>query len=112
MLTQRLRHLVTIQQRTTSLNAYREDVSSWTTLRQVYAGVEPVSGKEYNAAAATQSETTVRVICRYEDVSDVTTRHRITFNSETYDIVDVINEGTKGRMVSFMCRKGANEGGQ
>lgn len=112
MLTQRLRHLVTIQSRTTSLNAYREDVSSWATHRQVYAGVEPVSGKEYTTAGATRADVTVRVICRYEDVSDVTNRMRISFNSETYDIVDVINEGTKDRMVSFMCRKGANEGGQ
>ena len=112
MLGQRLRHLVTIERRTTSLGSYGEDTSAWATLRQVYAGVEPVSGKEYAAAAATQSETTVRIICRYEDVSDVTTRDRISFGSEYYDIVDTINENTKGRMVSLMCRKGANEGGQ
>lgn len=112
MLAQRLRHLITIQQRTTSLNAYREDVSAWTTLRTCYAGVEPVSGKEYASSGATVGETFVRVICRYIDVSDVTSRMRITFNSETYDIAEIVNEGTKDRMVSFMCRKGANEGGQ
>jgi SPP1 family predicted phage head-tail adaptor len=112
MLAQRARHLVTIQARTTSLNAYREDVSSWTTHRQVYAGVEPVSGKEYTAAGATRAEVLVRLVCRYEDVSDVTTRMRVSFDSETYDIVDVINERTANRMVSLMCKRGVSEGGQ
>lgn len=112
MLAQRLRHQITIEQQAVSLNSYRENAGTWSTLRTVFAGVEPVSGKEYAAASATVGETLVRIVCRYIDVSDVTNRMRISFGGEYYDIAEIVNEGTKDRMVSFMCRKGANEGGQ
>lgn len=112
MLAQRLRHQVTIEQRTASLNAYGEDTSSWTTLRTIFAGVEPVSGKEYAAASSTVGETLTRFPCRYEDVSDVDNTMRLSFDGTYYDVVEVINEKTANRMVSIMAKRGANTGGQ
>lgn len=112
MLAQRLRHQVTIEQRSTSLNAYQENVAAWSTLRTIFAGVEPVSGKETAAAGATQGVTLVRFVVRWDDVSDVTTAMRISFDGKYYDIVEVINEITRNRMGSLVAGVGANRGGQ
>ncbi len=112
MLAQRLRHLITIESKATSINAYRENVGAWSTLRQVYAGVEPVSGREFMASSGSQAELQTRFICRHEDVSDVTPQMRITFDGKVYDITEVINERTVNRMVSLIGKAGTNAGGQ
>lgn len=100
----RLRHLVTVQSRTVSLNSYREDTSSWATYCTAWACIEPLSGREFLSAAALQSDVAVRITVRAEDVEGVTPQHRVLWNGKTYDIVSVVNVFERGRWAQLMCK--------
>ena len=110
MLAQRLRHQITIEQQALSLNAYRENVGAWSTYATCFAGVEPVSGKEYATAGAVLSETSTRFVLRYEDAPAVTAQMRVLFNGKYYEVVEVINEMQRDRMISLMCKVGVSDG--
>lgn len=118
MLAQRLRHQITIEQKSTSLNAYRENTGTWSTLRTVFAGVEPLSDRssaavrEFAASGATVAQRRVVFVCRHEDVSDVTPQMRVVFNGQNYEIEGLINEMSRDRMVNILANTGTNRGGQ
>lgn len=100
----RLNQRITFQRRTESINAYGEDVGSWSDLVTVWGGVEPVSGKEFFAALQVQSNVTVKIVCRYSsDTSGITTKDRISHGSNTYDIAAVLNVGSRNKELQFMC---------
>lgn len=110
MFAQRLRHQITIEQQALTLNAYRENVGAWSTYVTCFAGVEPVSGKEYGNAGAVLAETTVRFVLRHEDAPNVTAQMRVAFGGKHYEIVEVINELQRDRMISLMCKVGVSDG--
>lgn len=100
----RLNQRVTFQRRTESLNAYREDVGTWADIETVWAGVEPVSGREFFSALQVQSNISTRVVARYsEAVADVTVKDRIVHGSNIYDIVSILNIGSRKKEFHFMC---------
>ena len=100
----RLNQRVTFQRKTESLDAYREDVGAWADLVTVYAGVEPVSGKEFFSALMVQSDITTRVVVRHSaDVSVVKAKDRISHNGQIYDIQSILNIGSRNKELHFMC---------
>lgn len=116
MLAQRLRHKVTIQRRSTSINAYGENESTnWTNFASdVYAGIESFSAREYLTAGATQGERLVKIIIRYMDGINNTMRvlWQAPGGARYYDIKGVLSEGEKNRMITLMCEEGVNDGGR
>lgn len=116
MLAQRLRYKVSIQRRSTSINAYGEnDSNNWIDFAVgVYASIEPFSAKEYMAANATQGEQLVRIIIRY--LENVSNTMRVMWQAPTgtryYDIKGVISDNEKNRMMTLMCEEGLNDGGR
>ncbi len=62
----RLRHRIRIESYTATRDSYGEEVKSWATVATVYAGIMPLSGREYVEAQATQDETTVRFLVRWQ----------------------------------------------
>ena len=101
----RLNQRITFQRRTESLDAYREDVGTWTDLVEVAAGVEPIRGKEFFAALQVQSDITTLIVVRYSsDVSGITAKDRIVHGSDTYDIAGPpINVNSRNKELHFMC---------
>jgi SPP1 family predicted phage head-tail adaptor len=100
----RLNQRITFQRRTESLDAYREDVGSWTDIVTVSGAVEPINGREFFAALQVQSNITTKVIIRYSsDVSGVTTKDRISHGSNIYDIAAILNVGSRNKELHFMC---------
>jgi SPP1 family predicted phage head-tail adaptor len=100
----RLNQRITFQRRTETLDAYREDTGTWADLVTIYAGVEPVSGKEFFSALQVQSDISTRIVCRYSsDVSGVTTKDRVSHGSNYYDIVSILNVGSRNKELQFMC---------
>jgi SPP1 family predicted phage head-tail adaptor len=97
----KLRHRVEIQEFTTVIDDDGYPTENWGTIATVWASVEPVSGKEYWAAAAVQAETTVKVTMRYRD--GITTAHRLRFGGRVYDIKAVINVEERNRVLELMC---------
>lgn len=116
MLAQRLRYIVSIQQRSTSINAYGEnDSNTWNNFAVgVYASIEPFSAKEYLAANATHGEKLVRIVIRY--LYGVNNTMRIMWQSDSgtryFDITGVISDNEKNRMMTLLCVEGLNDGGR
>jgi SPP1 family predicted phage head-tail adaptor len=99
----KLRHLVTLEQRTTAPNEFGEPVESWSTYRTVRASREDIAGREWFAAQQTQSEVTTRFELRYMD--GVTTAMRVMAAGVPYNIVSVADpEGRRRKLVLLTTR--------
>jgi SPP1 family predicted phage head-tail adaptor len=104
-----LRHLVTVQSRSTTPDTYGEPAQTWSSLyADQPASIEPLSGRELLNAQAIQSDVTHRLRMRY--VSGVETKHRILFGSRVFDIRAVRNVDERGIELEILCTEGASAG--
>ena len=67
-----LRHRITFQKLTTSVNENGFEVETWEDFKTVWAAVSNLHGREYFAAAAVQAENTVKFTIRYLTGLDTT----------------------------------------
>ena len=84
---------ITIQQPSESQSAFVDMTISWATLRSVWAHVIYKSGNEKDQADRITDITTVIFTIRY--ASDVTQQMRVSFDSNTYYIDEVLHHGRK-----------------
>ena len=102
----RLRQRITFQRHTQSLDGYGENVGTWSDLVTVWAGVEPVSGREFFASEQVQSDVTTLVVVRYSsEVFGVFVTDRIQHGANYYDIRSIIDVNSRGEELQFMCAK-------
>ena len=66
---------------------------SWSTLATVFGHVMTAKGNEAFQAARVNADETIRVTIRYR--ADVTTKHRIQWQSQNYDITAVDRSGRR-----------------
>lgn len=96
-----LRHRVTIQKATESINEKGETVPTWETFATVWAAVEPLRGREYFQSNAIQSELTTRIRIRY--LAGVNPHMRVLYNGRTFHIQAVIDVDERHREMQLMC---------
>ena len=96
-----LRHRITIQQNTPSQNSHGEPVASWSTLATVWAAVEPLTGREFFTTEQVQSELSVRFRIRHR--TGITPLMRISWDSRTFTIENVIRVQENKREIHLMC---------
>jgi SPP1 family predicted phage head-tail adaptor len=86
--------------------------TTWQDVEEVFAGIEPLFGREFFAAQQTQNETSVRIVLRHYHGLDKTWRVRDIGSSPevTYTIDSVINENNRDRMMTLMCKEGTHSG--
>jgi len=82
--------------------------ASWVELDTVWAGVEPLSGREYWAQQQVQSEITVRIRIRYR--SDVLAGMRVTYSGRIYTIKNIIDPQEYHQELQLMCSEGVVDG--
>lgn len=101
----RLRHRVTIQTRSQSVNEYGEPSNSWSELDQVWAAIEPINGDERveMQSSARQGHTSHRVTVRY--LANVDATDRVLFGSRVLEIVSVLNFDEKDEFLTLLCRE-------
>ncbi len=99
----RLRHRVTIQSRSATMDAAGGQPDTWTDVATVWAGVEPLSGREYLAASANNAEVTHKVTMRHRD--GVTAAQRLAFGIRRFDILAVMDRDERGVELTLMCRE-------
>lgn len=88
----RLDRLITIEQPIESTDpSYGAPIQTWATLAQVWAQVKPVRGSEYFAAQQMNARVDTVFKIRYR--SDLTTKMRISYGGELYDIQSIIELG-------------------
>ena len=109
----RLRHSVTIQQRTATVDGYGQQSTAWTDVITALAAIEPLSGRELFAAQAVQSEVSHRVTIRYRSELDVPRTGaalRVAFGSRVFDVHAVLNMGERDREMHILCSEGLTNG--
>lgn len=104
-----LRHRVTVQRQVITRNAIGEAVRGWEDLATVWAGILPISGREFWAASQVNATTTHRVIMRALDGID--TSCRIVFGARYFGVDAVINPAERGQRIELMCTEGIGDGG-
>jgi len=105
----RLRHQVTIKYKETTQNDLGEEVIVWTDLVTVWAGVEPLRGREYMDSRQAQADVDTRIRMRYQEGVTVRPSHRVYFGSRVYEVISVIDPQERNRDLQLMCREHVEE---
>lgn len=99
----RLRHRVELLRPQITRDALGAAVTEWVPADTVWAGVEPLVGRELHAARQEHSEISVRVVMRYR--ADVAADWRLRRGAETMELVaPPINPDMRNRELQLMCR--------
>lgn len=102
---------VTLQQRQTTINALGETVITWADVATVWAGAEPLRGRELFAANQTQSSISVRFAIRWR--ADVDAGMRVMWRGAPYAIEGQPIDVDGGRQwLELMCIHGASADGR
>jgi SPP1 family predicted phage head-tail adaptor len=106
----KLRHHVTLQRAEYSQDPESGEVlASWVDVDKVWAAVEPLSAREFIAAAAGQSEVAARIVIRYRP--GVTSAMRMLHRGKVYNIQGVLADMESGRdYLTLPCSEGVNDG--
>lgn len=92
-----LRYRITLQRKTITTDANGIETVTWVDYKTVWAAYEPLGGREYYAAAATQSQDNVTFHIRYQ--KDITPDLQIVFGELIYQILNV--NDTAGRHIEL-----------
>ena len=103
----RLKHRVSIQTQSTTLDSYGEATGSWTTDDTVWAAVEPVNGSEKDIGEGMASVVSHRVILRY--FSGLTSKSRLLFGSRVLGIESIINHEERNEYMKLLCKEVVSE---
>lgn len=88
-----LRHRVTIQQYTESRNSAGEVIRSWTNEKQVWAGIEALTGSQRQEAMQQNADVTHRIKMRYN--STLTSEKRIVWDGRTFELKTPVSDDLK-----------------
>jgi SPP1 family predicted phage head-tail adaptor len=103
----KLRHLITIQSRTETLDAYGGTVHVWANFATAWAKILPLSGRDLIAAQAAMNETTTRFFIRYLDW--INASMRIVSGGKCYDITAIIDTDEKHEELQIMTKTGLTD---
>ena len=98
-----LRKRVTIQEKRADRDPFGAERIIWVNVATVWAGVEPLRGREYLEAKQMQADVSTRIRMRYR--SGVTPEMRVLYDGRTYEIESVIDVLERGRELNLMCRE-------
>lgn len=108
----RLRHLVTHQALVAGSpqqSPSGEPDEAWADLvTGIFAGVEPLMGRELFVAQEMHSEVTVRIRERYRPGVDA--KQRVIWGEKIYNIQYIIDPEERHEELLLMCSEGLNEG--
>ena len=100
-----LRHRITIEAPMATQNAFGEPIEGWTTVADVWASREDLSGREAFLAMQTMAEVTTRFRMRYRDGVNATMR--ILSDGSIYRVTSVADpDGTRRSLVILTAREG------
>lgn len=91
-----LRHRIDLQRNTVAQDPVTgEMVSGWATVATVWAAIAPLSGREFMAAGAEQSEVQGRITIRFR--TDVDASMRAVHDGKYYNVLAVLPDQESGR---------------
>jgi SPP1 family predicted phage head-tail adaptor len=104
----RYRHIITIQRKAASTDAYGGDVFTWSEVCKAWAKVMPLTGRDLMAADAEQHEGKVRFFIRY--LAGIEPTMRIVWQGRYHEIISVADVRGEGKEIELLTRVGTNVG--
>lgn len=98
---------ITFQANETVTDKYGNHKNTWTDYYSCYATISGENGKEQAVVGEIVENTDMNVTVRYcsETAAVTSTKHRIIFNDDIYDILAVDHLNFKKNALKFRCRK-------
>lgn len=111
----KLQQRITIQRRSSTLDAYGQEINSWSDIGTVWAEVKPLSGREKMRinAMVVESQLTHQVTVRYLTLflpSTTADAWRILFESRVFNITASWNVDEANKTIIFDCTEGSLDG--
>jgi SPP1 family predicted phage head-tail adaptor len=104
----KLHHRVTIQRRTNARDSDGGERVAWVDFPPVWAAIEPLSGREFFASQAAQSEITGKITFRYP--RDIKAQDRVVYLEKFYNVHAVQETNIGHREIVCMVSEGVNDG--
>ena len=101
----RMRHRVTIQSPTATADSGGGRSIAWGTLKEVFADIQPQSGRFVFQHGQEKEKVTHKLIMRYR--ADIGTNYRIKFGTRIFNIHSILNEDERKRFLTLLCEEGA-----
>jgi SPP1 family predicted phage head-tail adaptor len=108
-----LRHRISIQAKSSALDALSQPVMAWQTIATISAGISPLSGRELMSAQAIHAEITHQIEIRWQaqfsNPLDMVTM-RIRYGTRVFNIVASIDPEERHKSLMLMATEGMNDG--
>jgi len=105
-----LRHRITFQECQKTPDGHGGfDVAGWSDVVTVWAGIEPISGREYFYAQQIKAEVTHKVRIRYR--TGITEEMRIKYGERILEIEAVRDLNEQHKVIEIFCREGKKSEG-
>ena len=104
MLAGKLRHKITVQTSTDTLNGYGEPVESWATYKTLMSSIQTTGAREFDELNKTHGELSHLVKVRH--VQGITSKMRIIFDNRTLEIIaPPINIYSADKTLNILCKE-------
>ena len=111
MIIGKLRHRIEIQALIVDIDSDGAQLELWTNQfnTQLWADIQPLSGRELIDAGAVQSKVNTRIVIRYRD--GILPNMRVLHKNNIYNIEAIIpDKETGNKHLTLICTSGVNEG--
>jgi len=98
-----LRHRITIQDLTSTVDAYGSPTDAWTDICTIWAGIIPLSGRSFFEAEMVNSEVSHKINIRYR--TGIKPDMRVKYGTRYFQIISVINFQEANADVQLMCKE-------
>ncbi|WP_373898828.1 phage head closure protein [Haloimpatiens sp. FM7315] len=108
MKSEELKHRITFQSFTTTVNDNGFEVEAWVDFKTVWAAVTNLHGREYFEAAAVKAENTVKFTIRY--IPNIEPTMRVLFKGKQYNITSIDNIKYANKFIEIKAMEVDNSG--
>lgn len=99
---------VSLEARVITRDASGGTIETWQPVATVWAGIAPLSGREFVAAQSVQAGVTTRITIRWRAGIDASMR--LVHEGLIYNVRAVLPDPTLRRHITLMCEQGVNDG--
>ncbi|ARL25488.1 phage head closure protein [Burkholderia pseudomallei] len=104
---------VEVQQRSTTRDAIGQPVNTWTTIKNVYAGIEALSAVKRGIAGLVVTDVTHQITVRYDTIfadTRVAAAYRIVYAGRVFEVLGTENVDEGNHTIVINAREGLNNG--
>jgi SPP1 family predicted phage head-tail adaptor len=99
----KLRHVITIRQRSDTQDSFGQPIPTWSDFATIHARVEPIAGGENLIGRELTANATHRITIRY--CAGATAKMQVVWGSRTFDINFVRNLDEKNVTQELICQE-------